>query len=228
MKVKGVIDSLNFSSEHLENYFEDRNMYFIETVKGIGVFEPQVWTQTFKKSLQKHIVEAKILHTFNGLQLPIKRFSSSKLKQTIEFAGLHGYIEKSSFMCEILKNLWGQIQAEVITRIDIAIDFKKAIPKNVLKRVKTSRRTFPCKNTTYFKTQTEKSTNPYIDIKIYDKAKHANLKYELQRLEFCFKGGYFRKKYTIEMLDEIIPKLQKTIKRMSGLDVEIEAFKFSL
>ena len=228
MKLKGVIDSLNFSSAHLEDYFGDKTMYVIETVKGIGIFEPQIWLESFKKPLQRNIIEAKILHISNGLRLPIKRFSSSKMRQTIEFAGLHGYIEKSSFLQELLNILWSRIQAEVITRIDIAIDFNSTIPKSVLKRIKANRRTFLYGNTTYFKTQTEKGTNPYIDIKIYDKAKHANLNYELQRLEFCFKSGYFRKKYTIKILDELIPKLQKTIKRMSGLDVEIETFKFSL
>jgi len=90
VKVEGVIDSLNFSSSDLEVLFYD-NDYIIEVVKSISIFEPQRWIEAFKKPLSRNIIEAKTLYTSIGLELPIKHFSTAKDKQTLEFAGLHGY-----------------------------------------------------------------------------------------------------------------------------------------
>ena len=55
---KGVIDSLNFSSSQMESYFKNDENYSIETVKSIGIFEPDRWVQEFKKPLTRSIVEA--------------------------------------------------------------------------------------------------------------------------------------------------------------------------
>ena len=224
MKVKGRIDSMNFSSTHLEEHLNSEN-YIIEVVKSIGVFKPHRWIEEFKKPLTRHIIEAKILHTSTGLTLPIKRFSVSQNKQTLEFAGLRGYSDKSKYLSELLKELWDDIQDEVIARLDVAMDFKGKVPNKVIKALCADRRVFKYKNTTYFKTKKEKKTNSHVDIKIYNKALHANLDYDLERLEFCFKGGYFRKKPTIKELDKLYIKMQKTINRMCGLNVEILPFK---
>lgn len=224
MKVKAHFDSFNFSSFNMEAYFTD-DSYLIETVKSIGVFEPHRWIQEFKKTLSSNIIEAKILHTSAGLTLPVKRFSSKPLKQTLELAGLKGYSEKSKFLLELLKRMWKEIQDEVITRIDVAIDFKGKVPTKVIKELSKSRTPFKYLNTVYSKTKSEKKTNPHLDIKVYNKALHANLDEEMERLEFCFKGGYFRGNLQIKDLDEASQKMSKTIKRMSGLDVDILTFK---
>jgi len=224
MKVKGHIDSINFSSSDMEKYFTDES-YHIETVKSVGVFEPKRWIQEFKKSLSSNIIEAKILHTSTGLTLPIKRFSAKPLKQTLEFAGLKGYNERSTFLLELLGKIWGKIQNEVVTRVDVAIDFKGKVPAEVIKQLNKCRTPFKYLNTTYSKTKSEKKTNPNVDIKVYNKALHANLDSEIERLEFCFKGGYFRGNFKIEELDEALQKMSKTIKRMAGLDVEISTLK---
>ena len=56
MKLKGVIDSFNFSSSQMESYFKNDENYSIEVVKSIGVFEPDRWVQEFKKPLTRNIV----------------------------------------------------------------------------------------------------------------------------------------------------------------------------
>lgn len=227
MKVKGVIDSLNFSSKHLEEHLRSEN-YIIEVVKSVGIFEPKRWVEEFKKPLHRNINEAKILHTSTGLTLPIKRFTSSPLKQTLEFAGLRGYNDKSELLSELLNELWEDLQDETITRLDVAIDFRGKIPSKVIKALCKNRKPFKYLNTTYFKTDAEKKSNPHMDVKIYDKGLYADLDYELYRLEFCFKGSYFRSKYLLQDMEKVYKKMQKSIKLFSGLEVEILPFKKTL
>jgi len=224
MKTKAHFDSMNFSGTHLEDYFTTK-AFVVEVVKSRGIFEPHRWLEEFGKPLTRNIVEAKIVHTQTGLTLPLKRFSTSQNKQTLEFAGLKGYCEKSNLLMKLLKELWDDIQNEVITRMDVAIDFKGKVPAKVIKKLSKSRTPFQYLNTTYCKTKSEKKTNPHLDIKVYNKALHANLDEELERLEFCFKGSYFRGKYKIKNLDAVQLKMTKTIKRMAGVDVEITTFK---
>jgi len=221
VKVEGVIDSLNFSSSDLEALFDDNN-YSIEVVKSIGIFEPQRWREAFKKPLSRNIIEAKILHTSTGLELPIKRFSTAKDKQTLEFAGLHGYNEKSRLLRELLQSIESQIQDEVITRLDIAIDFKGKIPNRVIKKLCKSRTPFKWINSTYLKTDSEKKKNYHTNILLYPKHKKVDLSYEIERLEFSFGGAYFRGKYTIVELEKLYGKIEKTIKRFTGLEVVIK------
>ena len=220
-----VLDSLNFSSSNLEALFLDKQKYNIEEVKSIGVFEPQRWLEEFGKPLTRNIKEAKILHTDTGLALPIKRFSSRQDKQTLEFAGLHSYNDKSKDKRELLSELREYIQDEVITRIDVATDFKGAIPQRVIKALHKHRRYFKYQNSVYMKTAKEKRSNPNINICIYPKHKkrNNNLNYELERLEFSFRSAYFRGQYKIKNIDEAYKKMQKTIMRMIGLDVQIQA-----
>jgi len=222
MKVKGVIDSLNFSSSDLEALFL-KDDYNIETIKSVGIFEPKRWIEAFKKPLTRNIIEAKILHTLTGLELPIKRYSRSPQKQTLEFAGLHGYNEKSKFLSELLfKELWSDIQDKVITRLDVAIDFKGKIPNRVIKELCKSRTLFKWINSTYLKTESEKKKNYQVNILLYPKHKKENLDYELERLEFSFGSGYFRSAYKIKELPKVYEKIAKTIKRFTRLEVEIK------
>ncbi len=219
MKVKGVIDSLNFSSGNLEVLFKNSENYSIEPVKSIGVFEPKLWLENFNKPLTKNIVEAKILNTYAGLTLPIKRYSVSQTKQTLEFAGLHGYNDKSKYLSELLKEIWEHIQEEKITRLDVAIDFKGKIPLKVIKKLCKDREPFKFWNTIYYKTKKEKRTNTTLNIKTYNKSRRINnLTQEVQRLEFSFQGQYLQN-MTIKDLDKAFQKMEKTIKKFSGLDV---------
>ncbi|MCD4668308.1 MAG: hypothetical protein K8R44_06955, partial [Sulfurimonas sp.] len=205
MKAKGVIDSLNFSSSNLEELFCSED-YIIETVKSIGIFEPDVWLKTFKHSLMRNIVEAKILHISNGLTVPIKRFSASQNKQTLEFAGLHGYNDKSILLSELLRELMPSIQNEVITRIDVAIDFKGKIPYKVIKKLCETRVPFSWHNSSYLKTESEKKTNTHINIILYPKHIKENLAYELERLEFSFRGSYFKGPYLVKDIQKVYLK----------------------
>lgn len=217
-------DSFNFSSERVEPMFLDMQKYSIEVVKSVGVFEPQRWLEVFGKSLTSNIIEAKILHTHTGLTLAIKRYASSPHKQTLEFAGLHSYTDKSKYLNELLKEIWEHIQDEVIARVDIAIDFKGNIPTRVIKALRKNRKSFQWKNTTYLKTDKEKKSNSNINICRYPKhKKNNNIDYEMERLEFSFRSAYFRGKYQVENVEEAYKKMVKTIKRLAGIDIAIQA-----
>ena len=204
----------------MESYFLDYDNYSIEMVKSIGVFEPHRWVQEFKKPLTRNIVEAKILHTSTGLVLPIKRHSRSPQKQTLEFAGLHGYTEKSKLLYGLLSSLLEHIQDEQIVRIDVAVDFKGKIPNRVVKQLCKDRVPFRFWNTTYFKSKSEKKKNYRLNIKTYSKSGKEKLGEEINRLEFVFLRGYF-KNIQVKDIEKSFKKMEKTIKRFSGLEVQI-------
>jgi len=210
---------MNFSSEHLEAYFINDD-YIIETVKSIGVFNPDAWLEAFKKSLTKNIVEAKILHTSTGLTLPIKRHSRNQTKQTLEFAGLHGYNEKSKLLSELLSSLLVHIQNEQVTRLDVAIDFKGKIPNRVIKKLCEDREPFRFWNTTYYKSKSEKKQNNRLNIKTYNKSLTKNETQNIYRLEFSFLSSYLQK-IQVKDIEKSFIKMAKTIKRFSGLDIKI-------
>jgi hypothetical protein len=218
---KAVVDSMNFSSEHLESYFINED-YIIETVKSIGVFEPKRWREVFKKSLTKNVIEAKILHTSTGLMLPIKRHSRNQKMQVIEFAGLHGYNDKSKLLSELLNSLLEQIQDEYIVRLDVSIDFKGNIPNKVIKKLCKDREPFRFWNTTYYKSKSEKKSNNRLNIKTYNKSKTKNEIEDLHRLEFVFLRDYLQK-LQVKDIEKSFKKMEKTIKRFSGLEVQISS-----
>jgi len=210
---------MNFSSEHLEAYFINDD-YIIETVKSIGVFNPDVWLEAFKKPLTRSITEAKILHTSTGLMLPIKRHSRSQIKQTLEFAGLHGYNEKSKLLSELLSDLLEHIQDEQVTRLDVAIDFKGKIPNRVIKKLCEDREPLRFWNTTYYKSKSEKKQNNRLNIKTYNKSLTKNETQNIYRLEFSFLSSYLQK-IQVKDIEKSFIKMAKTIKRFSGLDIKI-------
>ncbi len=216
---KGYIDSMNISNHNLEYLFNDKTKYYIETVKSSFIFNPYRWNEEFGKSLQKNIVEAKILHSYFGLTLALKRYATNPNMQTLEIAGLQGYNEKSLFLKELLFDIWEDIQKCYVRRIDIAIDYKK-IPQRVFKELKKHREYFKYKNTSYFKTKEEKKENPRLNFKIYDKAKKEKLDFELERFETVFKGSYFNG-VKVQDIKQQFSKMEKTILRFSGQKTKI-------
>jgi len=220
MKLKAEIDSFNFTSNHLESYFNNED-YIIETIKSVGVFNHKIWLNTFHKPLTKNIVEAKILHTSTGLQVPIKRFSRSQDKQTLELAGLHGYNDRSKLLNRLFDDIKDDIQNEIITRLDVAIDFKGKIPNKVIKKLCEDRTLFTYRNTTYYKSESEKKCNNRLNIKTYNKSKMNNILEEtIYRLEFSFLNSYIQK-IKVKDFQILCKKMEKTIKRFSGLLVQI-------
>jgi hypothetical protein len=224
MQVKGVIDSINFGSESFE-YLFNKEDYIIETVKDLAIFNPKRWSETFGKALTKNIIEAKIIHTSMGLVIPLKRYAVKPQRQIIEFTGLYGYNDKSKLLRQLLQELLEQLKNSYIVRIDIAIDFKGKVPNKIIKSLCKHREAFNPNgwNTTYYKTKTEKKTNATIDIKKYNKAKKANLSYELDRLEFVFKGQYLNK-LQYKDVSKIFKKMKKSIKKFSGISIKIDSF----
>jgi len=219
---RAVIDSLNLSDKHLEAMFIYNKNYSIETVKSKGRFEPKKWNETFGKSLKQNIIEAKIIHSYLGLTLPLKTFAVTPLNQTVEFAGLHGYNERSQLLEQTLRELKSQLVHTRVMRIDIAIDYEGNIPKHIIRALSKHREPFRYGNTIYYKTEKEKKTNQKMDIKIYNKAHKANLDYPLMRLEFVFKTKYLNR-VLLKDLDLAIIKMEKSIKKATGLSVKIES-----
>ncbi len=230
MRVKRVeIDSLVLSDVHLEATFIHNEDYSIETVKSKSIFEPKRWSETFGKSLKRHIIEAKIIHTHLGATIPLKVFAPTPLSQTVEFAGLHGYNERSKLLVQTFNELKSQLEPMRVTRIDVAIDYKGEIPKSIIKALSKHRKPFVPKkypHMTYYKTvrelENKKKSNPYMDIKIYDKSSKEKLDYPLERLEFVFKGRYFCR-LRLKDLDSIITKMEKSIKLLTGATVRINS-----
>lgn len=226
MKVQGVIDSMNFSSSCLKNFYCSED-YTIRVVKGIGVFEPEIWNEEFRTELaskkMQSFIEIKLLYTSKGLVLPIKRHSRSKDREIIEFAGLHGFNDRAKLLSELLEELWIQIQDEYVVRLDIAIDFKGKMPQKVIKQLCKGREPFRYWNTTYYKSKSEKKSNNRLNIKSYRKDKrNNNLDEETTRLEFSFLSSYFGK-LQVKDLNQSFKKMTKTIKRLSGLEVRIQS-----
>jgi len=215
------VDSLNLAGDTTESIFIHNKNYTIEPVKTKSVFSPTEWSKAFGTSLKRNIIEAKIIHSYLGLTLPLKTFSVSPLSQTVEFAGLHGYNERSRLLLITLHELKSQLQYERVMRIDVAIDYKGNIPKSIVKALSKNREPFKWLNTTYCKTAKEKRTNPYMDIKIYNKQIQAKLDYPLYRLEFVFKSGYFNK-LLLKDIETAYKKMEKSIKKATGLTVKIE------
>jgi hypothetical protein len=137
----------------------------------------------------------------------------------LEWAGLHGYNERSKLLKVHLKELWSQLQHTKIVRVDIAIDWEK-IPYKVFKALQANREPFKWFNSTYFKTAKERKKNYYINIVAYDKAKKENLPEPMERLEFSF-GSVFFKDMTLKDLPKAIEKMEKSIKKKIGVTVKI-------
>jgi len=215
------VDSLNLASEQMESIFIFQEDYTIETVKSKSVFNPTVWSEAFGKSLKQNIIEAKIIHSYLGLTLPLKTFAVTQLSQTVEFAGLHGYNERSQLLVQTLHELKSHLQYARVMRLDVAIDFKGKIPKSIISALSKHREPFKWESTTYWKTQKEKKTNRVMDIVIYDKQIHATLDYPLYRLEFRFKAEYL-KKILLKDIETTYKKMEKSIKKATGLSVKIE------
>ena len=165
----------------MESIFIYHSDYTIEPVKTKSVFKPLVWRKAFNESLKKHIIEAKIIHTYLGLKIPLKTYSRSQEMQVIEFAGLHGYNERSKYLLQHLHELESQLYDTRLTRVDVAIDWVK-IPVKVLKALKANREPFKWLNSTYYKTAKEGKKNYYINVVAYDKAKKENLSEPMERL----------------------------------------------
>lgn len=220
MKRVGQIDSLNLSHYSFEQLFNNED-YIIVTVKSIGIFEPKLWLDTFGKSLTKNIIEAKIIYTNTGLAIPLKRYSINPKMQTIEFAGMYRYDEKSKLLRELLRELLSKFNDCFISRIDICFDYER-VPSKIVKKVSEARKKiFPYKNTSYFKTEKEKKTNQRIDIKLYNKQLKDKLDKYLMRLEFVFKGTYFNHNRLTDFNKLISKKIEKSIKKFAGIDCVI-------
>ena len=204
----------------MESIFIYHQNYTIEAVKTKSVFKPKVWSATFGKALKQNIVEAKIIHSYLGLTLPLKTFAVTPKRQTVEFAGLQGYNERSRLLIQTLSELKSRLKYARVMRIDIAIDFKGQIPKSIIKVLSKHREPFKYGNTTYYKTAKEKKVNRVMDIKIYDKRHQAKLDFDLMRLEFCFKSEYL-KKIQFKDIETLYRKMEKSIKKATGLSVKI-------
>lgn len=208
----------------MEAIFIRSKDHIIHTVKSKCIFEPKVWSKTFGRKLTQNVVEAKIVHTHLGTTLPLKTFAVTPLSQTVEFAGLHGYNERSTLLVQTLTELESQLEPSRVTRIDVCIDYANGIPKSIVRSLSKNREPFQWHSTTYYKTHKELEnkdrSNAYMDIKIYNKAHQAKLDHPLWRLEFVFKSKYL-KGLSLRDLNLAIKKMEKTIKSVADITVKI-------
>lgn len=215
---------MNLCNFDMEQFFNSNN-YIIEDVKTIGVFNPKRWTETFGKSLTRNIIEAKIIHTLEGLTIPLKRYAGAKEMQVVEFAGINGYTEKSRLLKSLLIELIPQFQNCILKRVDVCKDYLR-VPNSIIKRICTNGRE-PFKpnshkwNTTYYKTAKEKKSNTTIDIKKYDKQIKDKLAKPMERLEFAFKGAYLKNMELKELEAKLLHKMEKSIFKFSGISNKI-------
>ena len=244
MKAKGVIDSLNFKDNHLEALFINRGNYTLNKVKGKGdIYKPKDWVKAFGKEMGKikngklyfPFVEA-IIISDNGssIKFPLKKYTWSSKSQTVEFAGLHGYTDSSEAKKYILMELMGRMEHMALTRCDVAIDFHdEVVPQSIINNIlKTGRKPKRVGTTTFYKTKSEKKSNPYFDIKIYNKTEHVHrihgvkLDKQIWRLEISFKTGYMRGFKGEDLHSEKLYKqMEKTIKKITGKSYKISPFK---
>lgn len=144
-----------------------------------------------------------ILETQTGLKYKIMQHKTAK-KVNIVFKGLKQYTEISQLMEYDLKEFVSTFKDDIqIMRLDVAFDDKepfniKAIAKN------TNRVILNRWNTTYLKTEKEKSTNRHLNIKHYFKQI-----VELYRLEFVFCKRYFQSKEPLKSIEKTIKKALK-------------------
>lgn len=220
MKKIVKVDSLNLSHHSFEHLFQNRNEYKIIIVKGIGISNKSLWLKTFGVRLDRNVIEAKIVFCNNGLNIPLKSYASNPKMQTIEFAGLQGYDERSRLLRELLLELLPQLEDARVRRCDVCIDYER-YPNHIISKLLDTRRAFKWKNTIYYKTEKEKKTNNTMDIKLYNKQIESKLNYPLYRVEFVFKGAYFQNKKLSE-IKEIFKKCQKSIFRFSCIDSNIK------
>ena len=218
---RATIDSLNLSDSHIESIFIHNKEYIIETVKSRSIFNPERWVQEFGRPLTRNIIEAKIIHTHRGLCLPLKTFASTPLIQTVEFAGLYGYNDRSKQMRETFRELESQLQSARVTRLDTAFDYRGEIPRGIVKALSKNREPFRYGNSIYWKTFKEKKSNRVLNIITYDKSYQAGLDYPLHRLEFSFRSKYLGR-VLLKDIESIFPKMEKSIKRMTGLNSKIK------
>ena len=153
------------------------------------------------------------------MTLALKTFSRSQKVQVLEFAGLHGYSERSKLLNIHLQELWSRVQHTKLTRIDIALDWAK-IPSKALKALMKNREPFEWFNSTYYKTAKEKKKNYYINVVAYDKSKKENLAEPMERLEFSFSGAFLKDMY-LKDLAKVYKKIEKAIKKKIGVTVKI-------
>ena len=245
MKPIGVIDSLNFTDEHLEALFIFHGNYSINKVKGKGdIYKPNEWFEAFKKPMGK-IKNGKLYFPFieaciitdkgSSVKFPLKVYARSPKSQTVEFAGVNGYTERSEVLKYNLLELLSQKRLDHtnLTRCDISIDFIGEIPKSIINNiVKSGREPKQVGTTIYYKSVSEKKSNPYFDIKIYNKTEQLKKMYgvdlgkEVWRLEFCFKSSYM-KDFKGSDIDskKLTEKMERTIKKVIRKSIKIKPFK---
>lgn len=244
---KAEIDSLNFTDEHLESLFIHHPNYTSSKVKGKGdIYKPDEWMEVFKKPMGKinkatgklyfPFIEASIISDIgSSLKFPLKRYAGNPKSQTVEFAGLHGYTERSEILrfnlLELLESK--RLDHTELSRSDICIDFMGEVPKGIIKNIlKTGRKKKRVGTTDYYTSLSEKKSNPYFDIKIYNKTEQlqrlhgVKLGKVVYRLEFCFKRTYLKGFKGRDINSEkLVKKQEKTIKKVTGKSIKISPFK---
>lgn len=166
------------------------------------------------------IYRAYIIYSSFGCSIPLKSYYRYKDRGVIEFAGLHGFNDRSVALNESYQALKALMQDFTISRIDVAFDYSK-YPTNDLKTLKKNRVSFDFKHTTYERTKKQKGKSGYKNIKSYPKHIKERLDKPRYRIELSFVSGYLRERPLLSNLDDIIPKIENSIKRDMKREVKV-------
>jgi len=223
----GHIDSCTLKS-YVNNLHTDSEDYSILFYNKNSKEDNHEWYNQFGKRIPRNYPSTMILYHMSGAAIPIKVMRTKiGFLHTIEFAGLEQYSEKKMQKAiekkEALRGLESQLKNWSLGRVDIAIDYYGDLPDHIKRALrKLDRKIFKIGNTSYYKTPKEKKVNQYLNIVVYDKREKDKLDFPCTRLEFSFRGSYF-KGLQLKDLDEAIKKMEKSIKKYLDLTIKIES-----
>lgn len=212
--MRGYVDSIAFEMEdgilaHIQKFgvlqivkssFYLDEPFLSEFVSSKGTKPAQKQLRELK-SLYGYLA---IVHTQRGLKYKLTRHKRAK-KTTFTFQGLYQHTGNSDLMAEDLADFMGLFGGYVsLSRLDVAIEQSK--PFNVAQIAKNLKRgrAFKYKSTTYLKTDKERKSNEYLNVKFY--FKEASQKH---RLEFVFKKNFLAVKDPDSKIEKLIKRATK-------------------
>ena len=228
----GRIDSLNINSTTFSSLFICNENYYVERLKTQRSHDVYRCKELFGKSFLNKTKSGKLvcpfreidaIHCYTGVVLPMKLHVKNKNSPTVEFAGLARRNKREDDLKSALLEIAPYAQDGIIKRIDIAIDVDIRIQSKVHKALARTRVAERYKNSIYYKTPNEGKRNPIVNIVIYDKGKKEgfNLDKKLIRMEFQFSSGFFPK-ITLRNIDKAIMKIEKRMKKDTGLNIKVQ------
>lgn len=200
------------TAKNIETALEGR----LEVVKCSPVYPTKEarteWRRIIGTTLPKSAVFVALLHHQRGQSIPLIQYRNSKGLE-VHFHGLQQYekielvlndgaIQRGKILDELIDNYNGEMR---IVRLDRSLDLI-GLPWRDYSNTKVHRSLSKREGTAVFKRSTVYYQPPkprYVKVLAYDKQKANTLAYPLTRIEYSFKGQYWRK-YDVIPINQII------------------------